>query len=207
LTDKRKMMIKTLKIKLVNNPIEATHVIVGDEDHHIRRTAKLMASLCVTPNILRAEWLEDCYKFKKIKSSAHYTLLHDYIAEKAYSFSMKQTIKEGIERRKFGGLLNGWKILICEGVAGNKAPKEADLQMMIAAAGGTWLESSQLPVKEEDDPSHIIVITSHPATEEQLNDENVKAAAQSGAGYFTTSWLFDSFMHQKVFGIRRGLGF
>ncbi len=200
-------MVNFLKIKLVSSPLEATHVIVSDDDHHIRRTSKLMASLCVTPHIMKADWLEDCYNKRKIKSPRHYTVLNDYIAEKAYSFSMKQTIKEGNERRQFGGLLHGWKIYICANVAGNKAPKEADLRMMIAAAGGTWLEPNEVPLKDGEDPSHVIVITSHPATTEQLEDENAKKAAENGAGYFTTSWLFDSFMHQKMFGIRRGLGF
>ena len=206
LTDKRKLMAKVLNLRITSSPLKATHVIVGDEEHHIRRTAKLMSSLCVTPHILKAAWLDESYKQKKVKSTSHYTLLNDYIAEKTYSFSMKQTIKEGKERRKYGGLLNGWKILICDGVAGKKAPKEAELRMMIEAAGGSWLESSDVPVAVEEDPVHVIVITSHPATTEQLNDEKAKTAAENGAGFFTTSWLFDSFMHQKMFGIRRGLG-
>ena len=58
----------------------------------------------------------------------------------------------------------------------------------------------------EEDPVHVIVITLHPATTEQLNDEKANTVTENGAGFFTTSWLFDSFMHQKMFGIRRGLG-
>ena len=206
LTDRMKKMARALQIEIVDNPLIATHVIAGDAENHLRRTANLMAALCVTPNILRAEWLEDCYKHKVIISPSHHTLLNDYIAEKAYSFSMKQTIKEGNERRKYGGLFNRWQILVCEGVAGNKAPKEAALRLMIEAAGGTWLDASLVPVPLEEDPTHVIVITSDPATPEQEADVKAKTAAESGAGFFTTSWLFDSLMHQKMFGVKRGLG-
>jgi hypothetical protein len=206
LTDKRKKMAKALNIEIVNDPTMCTHAIVGDADNHIRRTAKLMAVLCVTPNILRSEWLDDCYKHRLIMSPSHHTLLNDHLAEKAYCFSMKQTIKEGNERRQSGGLFNGWHIMFCEGVAGNKAPKEADLRMLVNASGGAWLDSSNVPVPIDEDPSHVIVITSDPATPEQVNDEKAMTAAENGAGFFTTSWFFDCLMHQKLTGIRRGLG-
>lgn len=205
-TDKRQKMAKALNIEIVNDPTMCTHAIVGDADNHIRRTAKLMAVLCVTPNILRSEWLDDCYKHRLIISPSHHTLLNDHLAEKAYCFSMKQTIKEGNERRQSGGLFSGFHIMFCEGVAGNKAPKESDLRMLVRASGGTWLESSNVPVPIEDDPSHVIVITSDPATPEQVNDEKAMTAAENGAGFFTTSWFFDCLMHQKLTGIRRGLG-
>mmetsp|Transcript_487 Transcript_487/g.832 ORF Transcript_487/g.832 Transcript_487/m.832 type:complete len:1437 (-) Transcript_487:2081-6391(-) len=206
LTDRRKKMAKALNIELVNDPTQCTHAIVGDADNHIRRTAKLMAVLCVTPNILRSEWLDDCYKHRLIISPSHHTLLNDHLAEKAYCFSMKQTIKEGNERRQSGRLFNGWYIMFCQGVAGNKAPKESDLRMLVDASGGTWLDSSNVPVPIDEDPSHVVVITSDPATPEQVNDEKAMTAAENGAGFFTTSWFFDCLMHQKLTGIRRGLG-
>ncbi len=205
ITDRRRKMAKALNIELVKDPLNCTHAIVGDADNHIRRTAKLMAVLCVTNNILRSEWLDDCYKHRLIISTSHHTLLNDYLAEKAYSFSMKSTLKEGAERRKYGGLFCGWKILICNGVAGNKAPKEAEFRMMIQATGGTWLEYDDIPVSYEEDPSHVVVITSDPPTEEQLKDKIALKAAKEGAGFHTTSWLFDVMMHQKLFGMRRGI--
>ena len=56
---------------------------------------------------------------------------------------MKQTIKEGNERRKYGGLFCSWKILVCDGVAGNKAPKESDLRMTVKEAKPTLYEENQ----------------------------------------------------------------
>lgn len=206
ITDRLLMMCSILKIDIVDDPLVATHVIAGDSDHNIRRTAKLMASLCITPYILRSDWLEDSYKGIQILSPSHYLLLNDRIAEKAYGFSMKVTLREGNERRNEGGLLNGWKVLICDGVAGNRAPKEAELHMMIKAAGGKLIHSSDIPIPVEEDPTHVIVLTSDPATPSQLNDEKAQVAAENGGGFFTTSWLFDSMMHQKLFGIKRGLG-
>jgi len=204
MTDERKKMAKALNIEIVNDPLTCTHAIVGDADNHIRRTAKLMAVLCVTPNILSSIWLDDCYKHRLIISPSHHMLLNDYIAEKAYSFSMKKTIRDGNERRKEGGILNGWKIMVCSDVAGKKAPKESDLKTMVAASGGQWLESSNVPVPLEEDPTHVIVITSDPATPTQLEDEKARTAAENGAGFFTTGWLFDILMHQKISGIRKG---
>eukprot|EP01083_Nonionella_stella_P234910 826547_1 len=165
-----------------------------------------MAVLCITPNIVKAEWLYDSYKARHILSCNHHLLLNDRKAEKLYSFSMRNTIREGNDRRSEGGLLCGWKLLVCDGVAGNKAPKEADLRMMIEAAGGEWITASQIPLPVEDDPTHVIAITSDPATTHQLNDESAHVAAENGAGYYSISWLFDCMMHQKLLGIKRGLG-
>ena len=203
-TDERKKMAKALNIEIVNDPLTCTHAIVGDADNHIRRTAKLMAVLCITPYIMSSTWLDDCYKHRLIMGPSHHMLLNDYIAEKAYCFSMKKTVRDGNERRKEGGILNGWKIMLCSDVAGKKAPKESDLKMMVAASGGQWLESSNVPVPLEEDPIHVIVITSDPATLNQLEDEKARTAAENGAGFFTTGWLFDILMHQKISGIRRG---
>lgn len=205
-SDRILMMCSILGIDIVDDPLNATHVIAGDGEHKIRRTAKLMASLCVTPNIMRLEWLEDSYKAISIMAPNHYLLLNDRAAEKAYGFSMKMTLREGNERRNEGGLLYGWKILVCDGVAGNRAPKESELHMMIKAAGGTLINADDIPIPVEEDPTHVIVLTSDPAPPDQRDNEKAQVAAENGAGFFTTSWLFDSMMHQKLFGVKRGLG-
>lgn len=193
-----------LNIQIINDPLKATHVIIGD--NKIKRTAKFMTVLNVTSNILKPEWLEDCYKRKSLLSCSHYLLLNDSKAEELYSFSMKQTLIEGRERRLHGGLLAGWKILVCDDVAGNKAPKEEYLRLMIAAAGGDWLDGTDIPVPINKDPSHVIVITSDPVLQTQIEDEKASIAAESGAGFFTITWLFDCMMHQQLFGLRRGIG-
>jgi hypothetical protein len=191
-------MIQILRLELTDDPLEATHVIAGDSQHSIRRTAKFMTVLCKTSNILKIDWLEDSFRRRTLLNTSHYLLLNDAKAENSYSFSMKQTLIEGKERRSEGGLLSGWKFLICDNVAGNKAPKEEDLRMMIEAAGGEWLSSCQVPVPISGDPTHVIVITCDPALPSQIADEKAAIAADSGAGFFTTKWLFDCMMHQKV---------
>ena len=191
-------MAKTLNLEIVDDPLISTHVLAGDASRHLRRTPKLMAALCVTPNIVKTEWLEESYKSKSLLNCSHFLLLNDTYAEKAYSFSMKNTLREGNERRSAGGLLAGWRVLFCDGVAGNRAPKEIDLRMMVKAAGGVWMEKSEIPVPITDDPTHVIAITSDPPLSTQLSDANAQVAADNGAGFFTTSWLFDCMMHQKV---------
>lgn len=208
-TEKMKKMIETLGAKLLENiedAASATHVIAGDTNHPLRRTPKLMICLCITSNILHMDWLRQSFKEKTFVNCNHYLLLNDRIAEQNYSFFMKQTLREGNERRSEGGLLAGWRVLFCRGVAGNKAPKEEELKLIVDAAGGSVLEYSQLPLPDTEDTAHVIVITSDPALPEQVSDERVAHAANDGAGFFSTTWLFSCIIHQKLSGIKRGLG-
>lgn len=205
-TEKIRKMAHYFQMNIVDDPLDATHVIAGDAKHSLRRTAKLMTALCVTSNILKGEWLENSFKRRELLSCNRYLLLNDSKAEKNYSFSMRTTLREGRERRENGGLFYGWKIFVCEGVAGNKAPKEHELRAMIEAGGGIWLNSGDIPVPVMNDPNHVIVITSDPPYQYQIEDPHAEIAAENGAGFYTTSWLFDVLMHQKIFAIRRGLG-
>lgn len=206
ITEKIKKMARFFSIQIVDDPLEATHVIAGSSQHSMRRSVKLMIALCVTSNILKGEWLEESFKRKELLSCNRFLLLNDSKAEKSYSFSMRNTLREGRERRENGGLFRGWKILVCEGVCGNKAPKEHELKTMVEAAGGIWLTRNDIPLPIEDDPTHVIVITSDPAYQYQIEDPQAEIAAENGAGFYTTSWLFNVMMHQKIFAIRRGLG-
>jgi len=206
ITDRMKKMAYYLQIEIVDTVVEATHVIAGSSQHSLRRTSKLMAALCLTPNILKAEWLEESYSSRGLLSCNHYLLLNDSKAESVYSFSMRNTLREGNDRRKAGGLLCDWSVYVCDEVAGNKAPKSHELKMMIRAAGGKWITYDDIPVPVTDDPTHVIVLTSDPPLQKQLDESKAQIAAENGAGFFTTSWLFDCMMHQKLFGIKRGLG-
>uniref|UniRef100_A0A7S4RTQ9 BRCT domain-containing protein n=1 Tax=Ditylum brightwellii TaxID=49249 RepID=A0A7S4RTQ9_9STRA len=210
-TPRLKKMIKSLKIELLDENIEntssATHVIAGDKDHSLRRTPKLMICLCVTPFILHLDWLIHSYEQKTILQPApDYLLLHDTLAENRYRFDMLLTIKEGMDRRMEGGLLAGWSIFFCDGVAGNNAPKPKDLHCIVSAAGGTILTYEDLPLSYDVDKIHVLVITSDPPTKEQNCNVEAVDLAKQGAGMFTTTWLFDCMIHQKLFGIKRGLG-
>merc|ERR1711935_791206 len=103
---------------------------------------------------------------------------------------MKSTLREGNERRRDGGLLAGWRILICTNVAGNKAPREIELFTMIGAAGGITISTDNIPLPPTDDPTHVIVITSDPPLPAQLQDPKCQVAAGNGAGFFTSTWFF-----------------
>merc|ERR1712032_698340 len=133
----------------------------------------------------------------------HFLLLNDSVAEDAYSFTMKNTLKEGYKRRNEGGLFSGWYILFCHGVAGNRAPKNVDLRMMVQCAGGTIITFSDIPLHKSDNPSHVLVITSTPQTKKQCENSKAMLASKEGAGFFTSSWLFDCMMHQKLKGIKQ----
>ena len=180
ITDRMKKMAHSLQIEIVDAVVEATHVIAGSSQHSLRRTSKLMAALCLTPNILKAEWLEESYSSRGLLSCNHYLLLNDSKAESVYSFSMRNTLREGNDRRKAGGLLCDWSVYVCDEVAGNKAPKTHELKMMIRAAGGKWITYDDIPVPVTDDPTHVIVLTSDPPLQKQLDEPKAQIAAENG---------------------------
>ena len=115
---------------------------------------------------------------------------------------MKRTLASGKERRKEGGLLAGWTILFCHGVAGNQAPSQDELDMVVRAAGGKVLMTWQLPILDRCEAQRTIVITSHPLLAEQISSSEITQVISDGAGLpQTIKWLFDCIMHQKLIGL------
>jgi len=205
ITDAIEDMVDELGMWLVDNTIigasTATHVIAGDNSTSLRaRTPKFMIAISRTSNILHMDWLTNSYAEKRVLDCQKYRLINDTVAEKTYNFSMLNSLEEGEKRRNKGGLLNGWNIYICEGVAGNKAPKQEELLLIIKAAGGNILKYPDINSLGKEDQAKSIVLTSTPATSEQKKDPKVSRLARFGKGYFTTSWLFDCIINQQLKG-------
>merc|ERR1712127_581051 len=192
-------------VESIEDASSTTHVVVGG-CAGIRRTSMMMIGLCSTSNILHIDWLWQCFQECKMLPTTHYLLLSDRLSEKKYNFSMKQTLRNGHDRRKEGGLLFGWKVFFCDDVAGRKAPQQKDLNLIVEAAGGKVLSKVDLPILESNDSGHVIVITSDPPLPSQVSNADVNTLTNEGAGSFTTTWLFDCILHQKLSGIKRGLG-
>ena len=179
----------------------ATHIIAGDKNLPLRRTPKLMIGLNSTANVLHMDWVISSKRQGRFCETRPYLLLLDRTAESNYSFSMKETLLNGEMRRSEGGLLKGWSLYFAKNVAGNKAPKEDELNLMVTSAGGCVLEC----LNSEADLSNVIVITSDSTTlpdlvEAQLAEEYVSQAAE----IFSTSWLYNVIIHQKLSGLKRG---
>lgn len=186
-------------VENVEDAITATHAIAGDGKTALRRTPKLMICLCKTSNILDLKWLTDSAKAKKALDPNDYLLLHDKKAEKVYDFTMGETLESGKSARmKRGGLLGGWSIHFCKGVAGNKAPPENELRLIVAAAGGTLLKTITTKVTKSIDAERTILITSDPATSAQKSDKDAKRLNSLGAKVFTTSWFFHCIITQHL---------
>ena len=188
-------------IESINEASSATHVIGGDDSNPFRRTPKLMVALCSTSNILHLDWLIASKRQNRFLETRPYLLLRDRLGEKNYQFNMKETLQNGKMRREEGGILSGWRIYVAKNVAGNKAPKQEDLNVIITSAGGDFLDE----LNSEIDLSNVIVITSDPDTlpdhvEDQLAEDHVNDAAE----VFPTTWLFDVILHQKLSGLKRG---
>ncbi|KAL7453021.1 hypothetical protein ACHAWC_007105 [Mediolabrus comicus] len=211
-TWKHKQMIDHIGAILVDkieDAASATHVIATDGKTKLRRTPKLMICMCRTSNILTIDWLEQSAKEQKVMDATPFLLLGDRgdrEAEKTYGFSMADTLKNGkvarqdrggngkVARQDRGGVLGGWYIYICNGVAGNKAPSAKELKLLVDAAGATLLPS--LSEKYVVDFAKTIVITSDPATKNQQKERGIDKV--SSANQKTTSWLFHTMITQTI---------
>mmetsp|Transcript_826 Transcript_826/g.1350 ORF Transcript_826/g.1350 Transcript_826/m.1350 type:complete len:569 (-) Transcript_826:425-2131(-) len=183
----------------------ATHVIATNGKEALRRTPKLMIALCKTSNIVSMKWLNDSAKKRKALATRNYLLLNDKVAERTYTFCMRETLRNGDRlRRENRTILDGRSIYVCKGVAGNKAPKEKELKLIIDAAGGQWV-SSLLQLKNleghgdrNDGDSSAIIITSDPPSKGQLSNKDVARSIKNGATNCTTSWLFNCLLRQEI---------
>ena len=199
-TRQHMQMIDTIGAEIVESIEEAhtaTHIIVTDGATKFRRTPKLMVCICKSPNIIKLEWLEQSAKEQRVLDTAPYLLVGDKEAEKHYSFSMKETIQNGIQvRETTGGVLGGLYVYICSGVAGNRAPSTKELNLIIEAAGGKVLSS--LATCKLLDPAKTIVLTSDPSTPSQLREPGVRNILKLGGKTMKTSWLFHVIITQCI---------
>ena len=176
--------------------MNATHVIASEGDESIRRTPKLMIALCKTSNIVSMKWLEDSAKKRKALPTTQYLVLNDVEAERKYDFNMSNTLQNGDQLRREGHtIFNDCQVFVCKGVAGNKAPPEHELKLIVEAAGGKWIRT--LPALKKLDVANTIIITSDPPDKGQLSAKNVAKAIASGIRSYTTSWLFNCLLRQE----------
>ena len=157
-----------------------------------------MICICKTPNILSIDWLEQSAKEQCVLETNDFLLLNDTEAEKTYNFSMKSTLENGkLARTTSSGVLGGWFVYICRGVAGKNAPSSKELALLIDATGATLLRSLL-----DDDvppaPSKTILITSDPITNEQRSEKGVEDWMRRGAKLCTTTWLFHTIITQHL---------
>jgi len=177
----------------------ATHVIASDGRQSIKRTPKLMIAINKTPNIVTLDWLTESAKTGKVLPCDDFLILDDKKAEEKYGFNMATTvdrIKCNLENKT--PLLDGKKVYVCDGVAGDKAPPMDELKLIVEAAGGKFVSSLR---SINDDADFLIVITS--ADAKDMQQQTKKRAVQwvlkkGGASQKTTSWLFQSVMAQNL---------
>jgi hypothetical protein len=190
-------MIETIGAEIVESIDQAhtvTHVIVTDGRAKLRRTPKLMICICKTANILSTEWLEQSANEQRVLDATPFLWIGDKEAETKYNFSMKETVQNGMLARTRGGVLGGYYVYVCSGIAGNRAPSIKEFKLIIEAAGGHLLNS--LAPSEVVDPLKTIVLTNEPPTSSQLKERGVKNIVKCGGKVETTSWLFHSIITQ-----------
>lgn len=146
--------------------------------------------------MVNIKWLKDSAKKRKALPTREYLVLNDVEAERKYGFNMRNTLQNGDDLRREGQtILNGCQVFVCKGVAGNKAPPEHELKLIIDAAGGKWIRT--LPALKKLDVDNAIIITSDPPDKGQLSTKNVAKAIEYGILHYTTSWLFNCLLRQE----------
>mmetsp|Transcript_18810 Transcript_18810/g.46608 ORF Transcript_18810/g.46608 Transcript_18810/m.46608 type:complete len:201 (-) Transcript_18810:167-769(-) len=179
----------------------ATHVIAGSKDSSMRRTPKLMIGLCKTNNIVDVEWLIQSSKQHKALPSTRFQLLQDSQAEAHYNFEMRESLQRAGRMRSLGeSLLGGFTVSCCPGVAGNgkkgnKTPPAEEFQLIVEAAGASWVPS----LAKVGNFSKLIIVVSKLEREakKQLAEKKVAKALTKGAISKSTEEIFDSIMQQQ----------
>ena len=153
-----------------------------------------MICVCKTSQILNIDWLEQSAKEQRVLDTRDFLLLGDKEAEKRYNFSMKETLENGRKARlESGGVLGGWYVYICSGVAGNNAPSAKELNLVVEATGATLLRN----LGDISDPTKTIILTSDPSTDAQRSEEGVERLTEQGAKVLSTTWLFHTIITQQ----------
>jgi len=151
----------------------------------ISLTIKTLAAFSRTSKIVAEKWLRDSYKAGKILPCDK-----KYIAESTRikyfdSFSMKQTIANGQQARKCGGILANYRVCYSIGFE----PKGLD--HAIKAAGGTLVEPSFS--SETCDMSRLLVIT-----KEGECGRKLQKPVRDGTTVISHRILYDVLMHQSL---------
>lgn len=180
----------------------ATHVIAGDDQTSMRRTPKLMIGMCRTSKIVHMDWLIRSAKAREPLACNDFLLLKDKKAEKQYDFVMRESLQRGDELRRNGEfLLSDYWVYVCKGVAGNKAPPEKELELIVDAAGGTWLSSISARTMKDVDASKLIIITPEKPSKKKTKTseaKDVEKAVKLGAETHPAAWLFDCIIKQSL---------
>lgn len=183
----------------VNEAHLATHIIASEKGNSMRRTPKLMIGMCHTGNIVSVDWLTESCKAKQVLPADNFLLVNDKKFEKKCNFEMRSALESSAELRKKGKkVLSGWSVHVCKGVAGEKAPPEQEMKLIVEHAGGVWTPSLSQKKLADVDLSKIVIITSDPEVQKQASVKPVKNVLDKGAKKATTSWLFDTLMRQEV---------
>ena len=174
-------------------------VIASDGKTKLRRTPKLMICICKTSQILSIRWLEQSAKVQRVLDTDDFLVLDDKEAEKTYNFSMSKTLESGKKARlERGGVLGGWFVYICSGVAGNNAPSNEEMNLVVEATGATLLHSLEESVDGHADPTKTILIMSDPSTAAQRSEKGVKRVSKLGAKVLSTADLFHTIITQQL---------
>lgn len=161
-------LCKKIRAIVVDDPHEATHVIVGEE---LKRTPKLMIAINIgVPYILRFKWLQDSVKQKKAILSSQ-SPFHSYVAQdEAKERQWGCKILDILPKQRSGDLFQGLGFYMLNGVCGDKAPPEEDMMKIIQSGGGyTFIMGYSKTASQDSKKLQIVdrsqdeIIAGHPS--------------------------------------------
>ena len=88
-------------------------------------------------------------------------------------FPVRQSIGNGIEALRDGGILSNYMFTLCVGIGeGTNEPSMKELNVLLQAAGAKRLTRKDLEGEDMDDLSKLLLVTSSPATDKQVEQAN-----------------------------------
>ena len=189
-------------------PIEdaatATHVIAGDDETSLRRTPKLLIRICRTSKIVRMNLLIQSAEARRAQPCKDFLLLNDKEADEKYNFELRASLQRGNKMHSKSRFFAKWirGVYVCSGVAGNKAPSEEELKLIVDAAGGKWLSSiAPRGAIRDMDASKIIIVTKEKPDKKRIKsaeEQDVDKAVKLGARTCHAQWLFQCIIRQSM---------
>lgn len=147
-------------------------------------------------------WLIQSARAREALPCNDFLLLNDKEAEEKYNFKMRASLQRGDKlRSKNEFLLSGYGVYVCSGVAGNKAPPEEELKLIVDAAGGKWLSSIAHKDIREMNASKILIVTKEKPDKKTMKSpeaRDVDKAVKLGARTWHASWLFQCIIRQSM---------
>lgn len=161
---------------------------------------KFLAAVSNATSIVTLQWLVESQELGRLLPVDDFLISTDEDAEREHNFSLQKSIANGILAHSKGGICRDLHVFLTAGVAGAQGPSRATFKALFDISGATErTKSSVKTLIKKGLAEKLMVITSDPATAQQINDAAVVKA--HGAKVITFRQYFQILLTQTLKGI------